>query len=204
MHQDTIRLPNFIIGGAPRTGTTWLHHVLQRHPQIYMARPVQPEPKFFLVDDLYAKGLEYYSTTWFVGAPKGKILGEKTTNYLESRTVAERMHRHLPHVKLVFNLREPGARAYSNYLWSRQTGMTKISYGGIARTNGRRGPAARFTRPHAYFSRGLIPLPNPLCDFWTRPILCQRFEDIPSSRELRCNCISSWASAGRKTSKGWE
>ena len=51
-----MRLPDFIIGGAPRSGTTWLYWLLDRHPAVHMARPLAPEPKFFLVDALYAKG----------------------------------------------------------------------------------------------------------------------------------------------------
>ena len=60
-----MRLPDFLIGGAPRAGTTWLYRLLDRHPDVYMARPATPEPKFFLVDDLYQKGVEFYSRTWF-------------------------------------------------------------------------------------------------------------------------------------------
>ena len=47
------RLPDFIIGGAPRSGTTWLTAALDRHPDIWVAKPLRPEPKFFLVDELY-------------------------------------------------------------------------------------------------------------------------------------------------------
>src|SRR6202035_103039 len=52
-----VRLPDFIIGGAPRSGTTWLYWLLDRHPHVYLAKPVTPEPKFFLVDRIYEKGL---------------------------------------------------------------------------------------------------------------------------------------------------
>lgn len=179
-----LRLPDFIVGGAPRTGTTWLYYVLERHPRIYMAQPVQPEPKFFLVDEIYARGLEYYSTQWFAAAPAGRVVGEKTTNYLESKIAAERMHRHLPKVRLIFSLREPGARAYSNYLWSKQNGMeTEDFESALAREEERETtvPARlRFARPHAYFSRGLYAdLLQPYFQLFGRAqILCQRFEDV--------------------------
>ena len=42
---------------------------LVRHPGVHMAAPVRPEPKFFLVDELYAKGLGWYSSRWFESAP---------------------------------------------------------------------------------------------------------------------------------------
>jgi hypothetical protein len=78
------KLPDFIIGDAPRSGITWLYRVLDLRPQIYLAKPLQPEPKFFLVDDLYLRGIQYYQETWFVEAPPGKLAGEKFTNYCAS------------------------------------------------------------------------------------------------------------------------
>jgi len=71
-----VRLPDFIIGGAPRAGTTWLYELLDRHPDVYMAKPLKPEPKFFLRDEVYAKGLAHYSQTWFAGADTRKMAGE--------------------------------------------------------------------------------------------------------------------------------
>jgi len=115
--------PTFIIAGAPRAGTTWLYELLDRHPDIYMAQPVRPEPKFFLVDEVYARGIQHYFDTWFQGADAYAAAGEKSTNYLESATAAERIHRDLPAIKLIFILREPAHRAYSNWLWSRMNGM---------------------------------------------------------------------------------
>jgi hypothetical protein len=178
------RLPDFIIAGAPRSGTTWLYHLLELHPQVSMARPVSPEPKFFLVDNIYARGLEYYSSTWFRNAPPDRVVGEKTTNYLESATSAERIAFHLRAVRLVFILRNPAERAYSNYLWSRKNGLeTELFPVALAREQTREAELPnelRFARPHAYFSRGLYAeLLQPYFGLFPREqILCLRFEDI--------------------------
>src|SRR5688500_18430887 len=107
-------MPDFIIAGAPRSGTTWLYMLADRHPAVAMARPWRPEPKFFLIDELYERGISYYSANWFDSLPPGRVLGEKSANYLESPAVAARIHRHLPEVRLVFILRNPVDRAYSN------------------------------------------------------------------------------------------
>src|SRR6185295_3017429 len=93
-----------------------------------MASPPRPEPKFFLADQLYARGLDWYSRTWFEHAPVQAVCGEKSTNYLESAAAAQRIARDLPAVKLVFILREPAERAWSNYLWSRMNGMESETF----------------------------------------------------------------------------
>ena len=94
-----MRLPDFIIGGAPRSGTTWLYELLDRHPDVYMSRPVKPEPKFFLVDHLYDRGLKFYAETWFAGAGDARLAGEKSTDYLESSAAAGRIAQDLPQVR---------------------------------------------------------------------------------------------------------
>jgi hypothetical protein len=179
-----MRLPDFIIGGAPRSGTTWLYRLLARHPGLYMAAPVSPEPKFFLVDDLYALGLAHYSATWFAQAPPGRRCGEKSTNYLESAAAAERIRRDLPSVRLVFVLREPVERAWSNYQWSRMNGLERESFERaleLEQERERNLPAQhRYSRPHAYFSRGLYAeLLRPWLALFPREnLLCFRFERI--------------------------
>lgn len=124
-----------------------------------MAKPVRPEPKFFLVDELYARGLQFYVDTWFAGADAYPAAGEKTTNYLESARAAERIHADLPDVRLVFILREPAHRAYSNWAWSRMNGMETEDFETALGLEDERertlDPKLRYARPHAYFSRGL-------------------------------------------------
>ena len=179
-----MRLPDFIIGGAPRAGTTWLYELLDRHPDIHMAKPLKPEPKFFLRDDEYAKGLEYYSTRWFAGAEPSKIVGEKSTDYLESSAAAARIARDLPHVKLIFLLREPVSRAYSNYLWSRMNGLETEDFATALRLEAERESALpdrlKFTRPFSYFSRGLYAdLLEPYFNrFMNHQVFIARYEDI--------------------------
>lgn len=184
MSEARHRLPDFIIAGAPRSGTTWLSVLALRHPQIAMAEPMAPEPKFFLVDELWQRGVDYYSKTWFDPLPAGRVLGEKSTNYLESLEAAERISRALPRAKLIFVLRNPVDRAYSNYLWSRQNGLERETFERALALEELRerdvAPQMRYARPHAYFSRGLYA--EHLARFFARfpreQILVLRHEEI--------------------------
>jgi hypothetical protein len=179
-----MRLPDFIIGGAPRSGTSWLYAVADRHPEVAMAKPLVPEPKFFLRDELYARGLSYYSAMWFEGLKPGTTAGEKSTNYLESAVAAERIHQCLPEVRLVFVLRNPIDRAFSNYLWSRQNGLEDESFElALDREEDRErtlSDSLRYARPHALVSRGLYA--DHLLPYFDRfsrdQILVLRYEDI--------------------------
>jgi hypothetical protein len=178
-----MRLPDFIIGGAPRSGTTWLYQVLSSHPQVYMAKPVKPEPKFFLIDEIYANGLTYYGH-WFEPATENQIAGEKSTNYLENATVARRIREAVPSVKLLFLLRDPVQRAWSNYLWSKMNGLETLAFEDALAAEEERErnypPKLRYARPYAYRSRGLYAqqlLPY-FSLFAREQILCLRFEDI--------------------------
>jgi len=179
-----LRLPDFLIGGAPRAGTTWLYQLLDRHPAIYLAKPVKPEPKFFLVDELYAKGIGYYADTWFAAAGDRQLAGEKSTDYLESSAAAERIARDLPDVRLVFILREPVERAYSNYLWTKMNGLETEEFEtalDLEATRERELPdRLRFARPYSYFSRGLYAdmLARYLARFPREHVLVLRYEDI--------------------------
>lgn len=108
----------FFIAGAQRCGTTYLYHLLSQHPQIEMAEPVRPEPKFFLNDALYARGLDFYKKTFFPHANGARVRGEKSTSYIEYEKVAQRIASSLPAARIVFILRNPVERAISNYRFS--------------------------------------------------------------------------------------
>ncbi len=175
------RLPDFIIGGAARSGTTWLCHLLARHPEVGVARPIVPEPKFFLVDDLFAQGLDHYAARWFDGLEQSMV-GEKSTNYLDSETAAARIAQALPHVRLIFMLRDPIERTFSNYRWSRKQGHEMEDFAAALAAEGTRATPhhLRFARPFAYLSRSryLERLEPYLGLFPADHVLLLRFEDI--------------------------
>ncbi|MBT36950.1 MAG: hypothetical protein CL938_00175 [Deltaproteobacteria bacterium] len=109
-------LPDFLIVGAQKAGTTSLWHNLSRHPQIHMARHGdaggQREVHFFDREDHWARGIEWYRSFF----PETQcVQGEKTPEYMALPKARERMARIVPRAKLVILLRNPVTRAHSHW-----------------------------------------------------------------------------------------
>lgn len=125
-------LPDFLIAGVPKAGTTSLHAALTRHPQLFL--PTVKEPKFFLSDGRppTAGGpgdvQTYQEHIWrpddyealFDAAPPGVRRGEATPFYLYDLRAHERIKRLIPDARLIILLRDPVDRAHSNWthLWN--------------------------------------------------------------------------------------
>ena len=106
---DLARFPQFLIIGAIKAATTWVTWQLQRHPGIYLP---DPEPHYFSRE--HHRGPEWYARH-FADASPGQLRGEKTADYLGNPQAAGRIARVLPNIPLIVQLREPVARAYSDY-----------------------------------------------------------------------------------------
>jgi hypothetical protein len=158
MSNDPSLLPTFIIGGAPRSGTTFLAQALDLHPDVYMAKPFIPEPKVFMGEPRVTAWYRQRYAELFAAAAGHKARGEKTSYYLESDEARVRIRSVLPGVRLLFILREPVSRAYSNYLWSRKNGLETVSFEEAVELEGRRvsplPPEKAYARPFDYLSRG--------------------------------------------------
>lgn len=125
-------MPDFLIIGVPKAGTTALHAALLNHPEIHLSRV--KEPKFFLSDGRPPRhggpgdAQTYQEHVWrrsayealFDTAPPGTVRGEATPFYLYDLAAQRRIAATIPRVKLIACLRDPVDRAYSNWthLWS--------------------------------------------------------------------------------------
>jgi hypothetical protein len=118
-------LPNLIIIGAAKAGTTSLNHYLGHHPEIHMS-PVK-EPSFFSDKPLPAGARA--PGPWFrIGDParyellfetSAPVRGEASPSYSMSPIVeraAERIHAAVPGVKLIYLVRDPIERTTAHYL----------------------------------------------------------------------------------------
>lgn len=87
-----------------------------------MARPARPEPKVFCSDEDSARGLEWYRATYFGHASGERILGDKSTSYLEDPAAPARAATMLGRAYVVAVLRDPVRRAVSNWRFSTDNG----------------------------------------------------------------------------------
>lgn len=115
---------HFIIIGAQRSGSTMLYGILDQHPEIYMAKPVRPEPKYFLQGD---GTYDDYKKSLFSDQQESTWLGEKSTSYYETPQVAQRIKTCIPRARIIFLMRNPVDRAISNYWFSKQNGFESRS-----------------------------------------------------------------------------
>ena len=147
-----------LIVGAQRCGTTYLYRLLHEHPEIAMAQPARPEPKFFLDAERSKKGLAWYEATYFAGAESLPVHGEKSTSYIESAEAAERAAALIPGARALAMLRDPIERAISNWRFSTESGTeTRPLEQALADNLERAEPwdRSRFSvSPFAYLERG--------------------------------------------------
>lgn len=101
-------LPDFICIGAQKSATTWLYAQLRQHPQVFL--PAIKELNFF-----YRDLPQNWYERQFQGSAAGQRRGDISPNYMVLPGVPERMHALLPGARLFCILREPVARARSQY-----------------------------------------------------------------------------------------
>jgi hypothetical protein len=122
-------MPNFLIIGAAKSGTSALYEYMKQHPQIYMS-PVK-EPNFFALEgeklDFQGPGDQEAIARWsttsieayrmlFQGASNQLAIGEASPLYLYSPKAPHRLRHYAPEMKLIVILRHPVERAYSAFL----------------------------------------------------------------------------------------
>lgn len=114
MSRNSLRLPDFIGVGPPRTATTWLHEVLSGH--VGLPKGIK-ETDFFVYR--YNKGLEWYAAH-FRTCPLDRPIGEFSPNYFIGAETRDRIARHIPNCKIICTLRDPVERTYSHYRKARE------------------------------------------------------------------------------------
>ena len=121
-------LPDFLVIGAYKAGTTSLHEYLRSHPQVFV--PARKEPSFLAFDQAEDPETERrLNPAWsmavhdlvtyerlFEPARPDQVVGEVSPEYLKHPAAPARIAARLGQVKLVALLRDPAERAYSDFL----------------------------------------------------------------------------------------
>ena len=129
MKKKFANIPDFLIIGAGKSGTTSLDNYLKQHPQIFISE--RKEPNFFgyelnqLSDFSVESEINHYKESvtnlteylkLFSSAKQGQLIGETSNTYMYHTSAAERIYHYNPDVKLIAILRQPAERLYSRFL----------------------------------------------------------------------------------------
>jgi hypothetical protein len=120
-----LRMPDFIIVGAQKCGTTTLHYALSKHPNVFMSSP--KELDYFQDDRNYNRGPGWYAS-FFSACANNQIAGESSPEYFHFDYVAQRIKALLPKIKIIICLRNPVDRAYSAYWHAVRTSGETMSF----------------------------------------------------------------------------
>lgn len=118
----SLRLPDFLGIGPPRTATTWLERVLRG--RVGLPKDIK-ETQFFVWR--HQLGLEWYAAH-FIECPPDLPVGEFAPTYFDSPEARDRIARDLPECGIICTLRDPVERLYSHYRLWRKIGYTKSPF----------------------------------------------------------------------------
>ena len=107
-------LPNLIVIGAQKCGTSVLHYYLSLHPEVSMSKP--KELNFFIEERNWPRGLDWYRGHF---DPEARVRGEASPNYSafpQHQGVPERMHSVVPDAKLIYMIRDPLERIAAHWV----------------------------------------------------------------------------------------
>jgi hypothetical protein len=112
------KMPNFLIVGAAKSGTSSLHGLLSQHPQVFMSK--KKEINFFGSDTNFQKGWDWYKS-FFEGSKSALAIGEATPAYssrTENPKVVKRIAEAMPDIKMIYIVRHPLRRIESYWRYT--------------------------------------------------------------------------------------
>jgi hypothetical protein len=145
-------LPDFLVLGAQKAGTTALYAYLRRHPQV--TGPSWKEVSFF--DRHWARGESWYRGNFpNLARTRGKLVGEASPSYVFHPLAPRRVKELVPNARLIALVRNPVDRALSHYNHEVALGREPLSFEDAldAEDERLRGEAERMTADPRYFSR---------------------------------------------------
>ncbi|HEX6283884.1 MAG TPA: sulfotransferase domain-containing protein, partial [Pyrinomonadaceae bacterium] len=123
------RLPNFLLIGAMKAGTTSLYHYLQGHPQVFV--PEYKAPEYFVAESNFRRGIDWYRKQFAGAGPDAIAVGEASNAYAKYPKfdgVPQRVAECIPDVRLVYIVRDPIARIRSHYQTRSAEGTERLPF----------------------------------------------------------------------------
>lgn len=114
-------LPDFLVLGTQKGGTTSLHKLLQKHKEVYL--PAKKEIQYF---SIYSDKPVHWYTNHFKDSTKGQIKGDITPFYMFHPMAATRIKAIIPKTKLIILLRDPVERTLSQIFHAKRHGFEKL------------------------------------------------------------------------------
>ena len=124
MNNDLFILPDFLVVGAMKAGSTTIMDYLVTHQEVGIPNE---EINYFDKDSNFEKGVDWYAK-WFKSFSDYRIVGEKTPAYCYDLKSVKRIYLQNPDMKLVWILRDPVKRTYSNYWHYIRIGKELLSF----------------------------------------------------------------------------
>jgi hypothetical protein len=116
--------PTFLFVGPDKTGSSWMHFILEAHPECFV-----PKAKdIYYFDRFYDRGFEWYLKHFDPAPANATAIGELSHDYLFSEPAATRIRQDLPEVKILICLRNPVDRSLSQYQYMRRGGEVGASF----------------------------------------------------------------------------
>lgn len=175
------RLPNFLIVGVPKAGTTSLYYWLNQHPDIYMS-PIK-EPHYFSQIGNYdhiTKWEEYVKL--FKKYKNEKAIGEASTSYFHFyKKSIPLIKEKLGDVKIIVVLRNPIERAWSHYLSYKKLGREKGTPEQVFNQSYTVNEPWRVNNPYIQFSFYVKPLEAFLKNF--KEVKIMLYDDLKNNPE---------------------
>lgn len=107
-------LPEFIVAGIMKSGTTYLDNLIRRHPQILMPERSM-DLSFFDNDEIWKNGISWYEKAFIPFEEMVGVVGQTSADCAFNPGSIERVKNTIPNVKLIFVIRNPIDRLYSLY-----------------------------------------------------------------------------------------
>lgn len=174
----SMRLPNFCYIGPSKAGSTWLHEVLIRHPQVFMT----DAKDLYFFDRYFDRGTDWYAGHFRQAGEQHRVVGEVCQEYLSCPEAPDRMLDVLgSRTRVMVTVRDPVTRSYSAWLYMRKHGVFEGSF-----------REALETRPLLKHSAYATLLQRYLSAFGREQVYCGVFDDLQRDAQAFVAGLLKW------------